>query len=80
MQAREDIEMTKDHESNNFEGDLLTLEKIVDELSSGELSLDASLKKFEEGVKMFKNCKKTLGKVEKKIKILTDELKEENFD
>ena len=44
---------------------------------SGELELDQALKKFEQGVKLSRECKKTLEETEMKIKILMeDELKE----
>jgi exodeoxyribonuclease VII small subunit len=54
-----------------FEKDLERLEKIVGELEEGELSLDDSLKRFEEGVKLSKRCEKALAEAEKKIEILT---------
>lgn len=63
----------------NFEKALSTLEGIVSELESGKLPLEESIKRFEEGVKLYKSCKSILGNVEKKIKVLTDNLKEEDF-
>lgn len=63
----------------SLEDSLVKLEQIVSELESGELPLEDSLKKFEEGVKLYKNCKGILGNVEKRIKILTDSLKEEEM-
>ena len=54
-----------------FEKDLERLEKIVGELEEGDLSLDDSLKRFEEGVKLSKRCEKALADAEKKIEILT---------
>ena len=44
---------------------------IVEALEEGDLSLDDSLKKFEEGVKLAKRCEKALATAEKKIEILT---------
>jgi exodeoxyribonuclease VII small subunit len=58
---------------------LVNLEQTVQELEEGELSLDDSIKKFEEGVKLYKDCKTQLSKAEKKIKVLTDSLKEEDY-
>lgn len=55
----------------NFEKDLEQLEKIVAELEAGELPLDASLKRFEEGVKLTQRCEKALSEAEKKIEALT---------
>jgi exodeoxyribonuclease VII small subunit len=63
----------------DLEDSLERLEELVGELESSSISLDESLKKFEEGVKLFKICKTILNKVEKKVKVLTDSLKEEDF-
>ena len=58
---------------------LKKLEQIVQGLESGKLDLDAGLEEFEKGVKIYKNCKAMLTKAENKIKVLTDELKEEDW-
>ncbi len=54
-----------------FEKDLEKLEKIVESLEEGGLSLDVSLKKFEEGIGLAKRCEKALSSAEKKIEKLT---------
>ena len=54
-----------------FEKDLEKLEGIVGALEDGGLSLDDSLKKFEEGVKLYKRCHKALTAPDKKIESLT---------
>ena len=46
------------------------LEQIAKDLESGELSLDESVKKFEEGMEISKACSKILEDAEKKITIL----------
>ncbi|MBT4791050.1 MAG: exodeoxyribonuclease VII small subunit [Halobacteriovoraceae bacterium] len=63
----------------NFEGSLEKLEQIVGSLEQGELSLDDSIKKFEEGINLYKNCKDLLSSAEKKISVLTDSLNEEEY-
>jgi exodeoxyribonuclease VII small subunit len=63
----------------NFESALKELEQIVRELESGEVGLDESLKKFEQGIELYKNCRQTLEGAEKKIKILSDSLKEIDY-
>lgn len=65
--------------SMNFESSLKELEKIVRELESGEVSLDESLKKFEQGIDLYKRCRQTLEGAEKRIKILSDSLKEIDY-
>lgn len=64
----------------SFEESLEKLETIVGDLEGGDLSLDGSIKKFEEGIKLYKSCKEQLAKSEQKIKVLTDSLKEEDFE
>ena len=66
----------------NFESELKKLENIVAELEKGELNLDESVTKFEEGIKISKECNKILEEAEKKITILLEKdgtLEEENF-
>lgn len=66
----------------NFEDNMENLEKIVGELEKGDLNLDESISKFEEGIKISKDCNKILEDAEKKITILLEkdgELQEENF-
>ena len=58
------------------------LEQITAELEKGELSLDESVKKFEEGIKLSKECNKILEDSEKRINILINEdgnITEDNF-
>jgi len=65
-----------------FEEAIKRLEEIAKELESGELGLDESVNKFEEGMKLSKTCTKMLGEAEKRINILINndgEIKEENF-
>ena len=54
-----------------FEEAFKKLEKIVEELESGKLSLDDSLKRYEEGVKFSRFCHKTLQAAQKKIQLLS---------
>ena len=56
-----------------FEEALARLETIVAELEKGDLPLDDSLKIFEEGIKLSKNCLKMLDDAEKKIEIMVQE-------
>jgi|LauGreDrversion4_2_1035121.scaffolds.fasta_scaffold2073246_1 exodeoxyribonuclease VII small subunit len=63
----------------DFEASLKKLENIVRELESGDVGLSESLNRFEEGVTLYRSCRETLEKAEKKIKILTDSLKEADY-
>ncbi len=63
----------------DLEKSLQELESIVETLEDGELSLEESLKHFEKGVKLSRECQTALKDAEQKVKILTEgELK--NFD
>ncbi len=67
----------------SFEDNMKKLEEIATELEKGDLDLDSSVKKFEEGMKISKECNEMLEKAEKKITMLikgdNGELTEENF-
>ena len=69
-------------EEINFEEAMKRLEQITVELEKGDLSLDESVKKFEEGIKLSKECNKILEDSEKRINILINNdgnITEENF-
>lgn len=71
--------MANSESTTNFEKSLKELEQIVRELESGDVNLDESLKKFEQGIELYKKCRSTLENAEKKIKILSDSLKELDY-
>jgi exodeoxyribonuclease VII small subunit len=56
----------------SFEEQLTALESVVERLERGELSLDESVRLFEEGVKLSNACKKELEAAEGKIQILAE--------
>lgn len=54
----------------DFEKKIHRLEEIVGKMEEGQLSLEDSLKFFEEGVQLSRNCHKELEEAEQKVKIL----------
>jgi exodeoxyribonuclease VII small subunit len=60
----------KDPTDKRFESALEELEQVVEQLESGELSLEDSLAAFEKGVGLVRFCNQKLNDVEKKIEIL----------
>lgn len=54
----------------DFEKKLKRLEEIVHKMEKGELALEDSLKLFEEGVKLSRECHTRLGEAEAKVKQL----------
>lgn len=67
----------------DFESALSELEELIEQLESGDLSLDASLKAFEKGVKLTRECQQRLTEAEQKVQKLVAEqgqLSLEDFD
>jgi len=60
----------KETVSQKFETALEELEQVVEQLESGDLSLEDSLSAFEKGVGLVKLCNHKLNEVEKKIEVL----------
>lgn len=66
----------------SFEEAMKQLETVAKELENDNLSLDESVTKFEEGVKLSQKCSDLLEDAEKRITILLkdgEKIKEENF-
>ncbi|MEY1661065.1 exodeoxyribonuclease VII small subunit [Isoalcanivorax beigongshangi] len=49
---------------------LATLDTLVERMESGELSLEESLKAFEEGIRLTRECQQALQQAEQKVRIL----------
>ena len=67
----------------NFEKALDDLNNIVEDMESDELSLEQSLKHFEKGIALTRQCQTALKEAEQKVQILTEKQGEftlENFD
>jgi exodeoxyribonuclease VII small subunit len=67
----------------NFEKALSDLEKLVEDMEQGDLSLEDSLKHFEKGIALTTDCQKTLQKAELKVQELVEKngkLLEKDFD
>lgn len=57
----------------DFEKSLQQLEQIVQQMENGDLGLEESLKQFEQGIKLAKNCQSALSTAELKVKQLIEE-------
>lgn len=60
-----------------FEETFKKLEKIVEDLEKGDLSLDDALKKYQEGIELSRSCSQRLENAKKKIDILVKNKKGE---
>lgn len=70
-------------EKVNFEETIKQLEEIAVQLEKGDLNLDESVEKFEQGMRLSKQCSKILEEAEKRITILLKnsegEIEEQEF-
>lgn len=57
-------------QGKNFEASLAALEKVVRELERGDLALEESLKLFEQGVKLSRECQERLNQAERRVEVL----------
>ena len=57
----------------NFEEALEELERLVSSMEEGELSLEDSMKAFEKGIKLTRECQTALQKAEQKVQILLND-------
>ena len=65
--------MTKKNASFDFEQALEQLEELVTAMEKGDLSLEESLKSFEKGVKLTRECQTALKAAEQKVQVLLDD-------
>ena len=56
----------------DFEKSLDELEQLVAKMEEGEQSLDDSLKSFERGIALYRNCQSALEQAELRVKLLSD--------
>lgn len=57
----------------DFESTLESLNKIIQNMEKGDLSLEESIKHFEQGVTLTKACQQALSQAKQKVKILLDD-------
>ena len=56
----------------HFEQSLAELEALVASMEGGELNLDESLRAFERGIGLYRDCQATLQQAEARVKLLLD--------
>ena len=65
--------MAKEDKKIDFESSLKELESIVEKLEDEDINLEDSVKSFEKGIRLVKECQKQLHNAELKIKKLLDD-------
>ncbi len=63
--------MSKDHVDIDFEKSLAELETLIERMEAGDLSLEESLKAFERGVALTRDCQAALKRAELRVQALT---------
>lgn len=69
-----------DQSKLSFESAMIELEALVTKIETGNLSLEDSLEEFENGIKLSRVCQNALKDAENRVKILTDDDQEQNFN
>lgn len=72
MSASRKTHKKQAHKSCDFEKSLQQLNQLVEKMETGQLSLEASLQCFEEGILIIRQCQQTLQAAEQKVRILTN--------
>ncbi len=65
--------MARTKKTINFEQSLQALETLIEQMESGDLSLEDSLATFETGVKLTRECQTALATAEQKVQLLLAE-------
>ena len=65
--------MAKKKQGHDFEQSLTDLEQLVEQMESGELSLEKALNTFEQGIQLTRNCQTMLSTAEQKVLLLIND-------
>ncbi|HKJ75998.1 MAG TPA: exodeoxyribonuclease VII small subunit [Gammaproteobacteria bacterium] len=65
-------ERTAEDQPFDFEKSLEELEKLVERMEQGDLTLEQSLKDFERGIELTRSCQKALQEAEEKVRVLME--------
>ena len=66
----------KNLDNKSIEKTFERLDKIINVLNSDKCSLEESIKYYDEGVKLVKDAKKMIDKIEKKLEVIEDGIEE----
>ena len=68
--------MAQNENAVSFEKALEELERLVEKMEEGELSLEEALKTYERGIELSRTCQRALDAAEQRIQILTEQDRE----
>ena len=72
--------MTRKKATSVFEDSMNELEKLVEQMEQGDISLEESLKAFERGIKLTRACQQSLQEAEQKVQILLEKNGQQNLE
>ena len=72
--------MTRKKTTSVFEDSMNELEKLVEQMEQGDISLEESLKAFERGIKLTRACQQSLQEAEQKVQILLEKNGQQNLE
>mgnify|MGYP006168039945 CR=1 FL=1 len=72
--------MAKKETNYPFEASLARLDALVAQMENGDLTLEASLKTFEEGINLTRECQQALKQAEQKVTLLMEKNSEQPFE
>lgn len=75
MAANKEIE-----NETTLEEDFETLENLIKELSKDDVNIEEAFAKYEQGLKLLKNCNEKIDTIEKKVQVLTESLELKDFE
>ncbi|WKJ91788.1 exodeoxyribonuclease VII small subunit [Methylomonas montana] len=64
--------MSRRKSASQFEDAMEELEKLVEQMERGDISLEESLKSFERGIRLTRTCQQALQDAEQKVQILLE--------
>ncbi|EKD92144.1 MAG: Exodeoxyribonuclease 7 small subunit [uncultured bacterium] len=64
----------------DFEKSLRQLNQLIEKMESDQLTLEASLRSFEEGITLIRQCQQVLVDAEQKVQILTEKTGKPSLD
>ena len=70
----------KKENETTLEEDFETLENLIKELSKDDVNIEEAFAKYEQGLKLLKNCNEKIDTIEKKVQVLTESLELKDFE
>ena len=70
----------KKENETTLEEDFETLENLIKELSKDDVNIEEAFSKYEQGLKLLKNCNEKIDTIEKKVQVLTESLELKDFE